>query len=94
MNRLLLHRSLTITISTRDKPNETNNDKPPQPTYKTPAGLSSLFGQVDSVKSTMAHNMEAVIERGAKLEQLEDTSREMMSNAESLANRSANKKKK
>ena len=56
--------------------------------------LSSLFGQVEDVKSTMSQNMEAINERGAKLEQLEDTSREMLGNAESFATRSAAKKNK
>ena len=42
----------------------------------------------------MSQNMEAINERGAKLEQLEDTSREMLGNAESFATRSAAKKNK
>lgn len=73
---------------------DNSNNSKPQPTYKTPAGLSSLFGQVEDVKSTMSQNMEAINERGAKLEQLEDTSREMLGNAESFATRSAAKKNK
>lgn len=56
----------------------------PKPTYQRPAGMQSLFGQVDEVKTTMLDNMQAIQERGEKLQQLDDTAREMLGNAESL----------
>lgn len=46
--------------------------------------MQNLFGQVDDVKQTMHQNMQDIMERGEKLNQLEDTSREMLSGAENM----------
>ena len=81
--------TFTLSMFYRNK----NNDKP-QSTYQTPAGLQNLFGQVEQVKTTMVDNMEMMHERGNKLEQLDNTTREMMENAKELAQSGSGKKKK
>lgn len=70
------------------------NEEKPKSTYQTPAGLAGLFGQVDEVKDTMNRNMVAIQERGEKLEQLDNTAREMLGNAEQLSKAAGKKKKK
>lgn len=71
-----------------------SNDDKPQSTYQRPAGLMNLFGQVDEVKTTMQQNVQLINERQQKLEELENTSVEMMGQAQNLAESGAKKKKK
>lgn len=61
-----------------------SNDKPVQSTYKTPAGMASLFGQVDEVKTTMETNFKVLEERGEKLQQLDETAQEILGGAEQM----------
>lgn len=53
--------------------------------------MTSLFGQVEEVKDTMKQNIQDIIARGEKLEQLDDTAREMLGNAEQLTGLTKNK---
>ncbi|KAH7637157.1 hypothetical protein HUG17_7363 [Dermatophagoides farinae] len=73
--------------------NQSNsNANQPKSTYQRPAGMQNLFGQVDEVKTTMEQNMKEIMERGEKLNQLEDTSREMMSGAQNMSKNVRGKK--
>lgn len=63
----------------------------PKSTYQRPVGMTNLFGQVEEVKDTMKQNIEDIMARGEKLEQLDDTAREMLGNAEQLTGLAKNK---
>lgn len=80
-------------IFIRNNNNQSNsNANQPKSTYQRPAGMQNLFGQVDEVKTTMEQNMKEIMERGEKLNQLEDTSREMMSGAQNMSKNVRGKK--
>ncbi|UXI21686.1 hypothetical protein NH340_JMT07629 [Sarcoptes scabiei] len=64
-------------------------DRSQSTTYQTPEGLRNLFGQVDEVKDTMSKNMKEIMERGDKLQQLENTSEQMFVDAKNLSGQAA-----